>query len=129
MVNVTSLNAPSKVFNQSFSCKNPLVMPVDLDFTNSNTFQLDITSFVDQGYIDFVNSIYFDFTSANFDVKLTSNLVKQTLYLQQSYAGYLPVFLGSNPKLNCEVSTAINTTVQIFVSNIPFFPFLQKYPA
>lgn len=122
----TVMPGPLKVFNQSFSCKSPLVLPVDLDFTSSNSYTLELQQYVDLGYIDYISSVYFDLSQATYDITLQSNICKQKLYLPHGYVGYMPIFLGANPAINCTVSTAINSIQQIFVSNIPFFPFLQK---
>ena len=116
--------APLKVFNQSFSCKSPLVLPVDLDFSTKVTFQADFSQQIALGYIDYISSVYYDLTQATYNIKLMSNICSQVVYLKAGTYGYLPIFLGQQPVINCEVDTAINAIQQIFVSNIPFFPFI-----
>jgi len=118
--------APINTFNQSFSCLGPRVLPVDLDFTDDTTFLLDLTDQLSQGYMDYISSVYVNMRAANFDLILTSNdIPNQEIFCPRHSISYMPIFLSNWPKIRCEVSTPINAVLQICVSNIPFFPFLQ----
>lgn len=119
--------APIKTFNQSFSCMSPLVMPLDLDFRDGETYLADITNKLQTGYIDFISSVYVDMTDAAFDLILKPNVLQnQKIYCKAGSINYMPIFLSSDPKINCEITAPINSTFQILVSNIPFFPFIQQ---
>lgn len=119
--------SPVKTFNQSFSCLAPLILPVDLDFTVEQTFTADLSDFLSQGYIDFVSSVYVDMSDINdFDLTLYSNDLPQKIFCKRGTINYMPIFLSSWPKINCEVSAPVNSIVRICVSNIPFFPFIQE---
>lgn len=118
--------APIKVFNQSFSCLAPLVMNCDLDFTQGETYTLDLTDYLSQGYIDFVSSVYVNLRSANYDLILTSMDIQQEVFCKRGTISYMPIMLSNWPRIRCEVSSNINSIQRIVVSNIPFFPFIQE---
>lgn len=116
---------PAKVFNQSFSCLFPLVLPTVLDFTNGQSYIADFTETVDRGQIDFISSVYVNLANEAFDLTLTSNICSQQVICKAGTISYMPLFLGNAPKLQCDISAAINDKFEIIVSNIPFFPFIQ----
>lgn len=118
--------APIKVFNQSFSCQGPLVLPVDLDFTNSQNYTLDLTDFLSQGYMDYISSVYVDMSLVTtFDITLVSHDLPQKIFAKRGTISYMPIMLSNWPKIDASVSAPLNGTFRILVSNIPFFPFIQ----
>src|SRR6185312_13419562 len=101
--------APTKTFNQSFSCLAPMVLPVDLDFTLEETYIADMSDFLSQGYMDYISSVYVNMRVANFDLILRSNDIRnQEIFCKRGTINYMPIFLGDWPKIICEVSTPIN---------------------
>lgn len=117
------MTAPGlKTFNQSFSCLGGLVVPVDLDFTNANRYEADLTAQVQQGQIDFIQSVYINLRDAAFDIVLTGNVGNHQVVCKAGKMIYSPIMLNDSPKFIAEVSVAIAAPFQILVSNIPFFP-------
>lgn len=118
-----------RVFNQSFSCKAPMVMPVDLDFTNDEIFDVDLSADIDMGRIDFISSVIINLRSAAFNMILTPSGVgggNFEVFARQGYITYCPILLTDVPKFRANISAPLNSTFQIMVSNIPFFPFEQN---
>lgn len=122
-----SVYAPIKTFNQSFSCMGPLVLPVDLDFTTSQDFRVDLTDQLSNGFLDYVSSVYINLLDVTtFDLRLTSNDLKnQVVYCKRGTIVYAPLMLSNWPIFDAHVNAVINSVQQILVSNIPFFPFTQ----
>ena len=120
---------PVRVFNQSFSCKSPMIMPVDLDFRNSETFDADLTADIDMGRLDFVSSVIINLRSAAFNMILSpigQGAGNFEVFARQGYITYCPILLTDTPKFRANISAPLGSTFQIIVSNIPFFPFEQN---
>lgn len=117
-----------RVFNQSFSCKAPMVMPIDLDFVNGETFDVDLSADIDMGRIDFISSVIINLRSAAFDMILTPNGIGGgfEVFAREGFITYCPILLTDVPKFRATISAPLNSTFQIMVSNIPFFPFEQN---
>lgn len=119
--------APSQTFNQVFSCKGPLVLPVDVDFTLADSQEIDLTPFIQQAQIDFISSVYIDMDGVTVDVTLSTNLVKQAIHAKAGTVGYYPIMVGNAPKFVASVSAPFAGIIKFIFSNIPFLPIVQ-YP-
>lgn len=120
--------APSQTFNQVFSCKGPLVLPVDVDFTLADSQEIDLTPFIQQAQIDFISSVYIDMDGITVDVTLSTNLVKQAIHAKAGTVGYYPIMVGNAPKFVATVSAPYAGVIKFIFSNIPFLPTVQ-YPS
>jgi hypothetical protein len=117
-------NAAS-VANQTFSCKGPLVLPVQLDFSVLNTQNVDLTFEIDQNIIDFISTVYVDLRGKLTDLVITPNLVPQNIFAKQNTIGYYPVMVGDRPVFKVTASALIVAPVTLIFSNVPYFPFIQ----
>ena len=119
------MGSPVKVFNQSFSCLYPIVLPTVLDFINGEEYLVDFTELIDKKAIDFISSVWVDLVGKAYSLQLHSNVCNQIIYCSAGKVTTMPLFLGNAPKVQAVVSVPINDTVEIIFSNIPFFPFVQ----
>lgn len=111
-------------FNQTFSCKGPLVVPVQISFATSVNQIIDLTELIDRNAIDFISTVFIDLKGRVINVDLTSNDVPQTTHAVADSCGFYPVMCGNAPKFRALASAIELAPVTIIFSNIPYFPFI-----
>lgn len=114
-----------QVFNQEFSCKGPLVLPIDLNFSAQLVIELDLTETIDRGVLDFISSIYINNRGRSQTILCQTNLVGQEVFARADTIGYYPLMVGNSPKFTFTASSLITDPVRVIFSNIPYYPFIN----
>jgi hypothetical protein len=115
----------AKVFNQSFSCRGPLVLPVEILFGTSTEGEIDLSEALDRGVIDFISTVYIDMGGRSIDLDIVTNLVSQRVFAKRNTIGYYPLMVSSSPKFKLTASGLDSEPLKLIFSNIPYFPFIQ----
>lgn len=118
------MSSSAKVFNQSFSCRGPLVLPVEIDFSSNVNGEIDLSEQIDRNVIDFISTVYVDLGGRTIDVNILTNLVGQRVFAKRGTIGYYPLMVSNSPKFFLTASALSPAPVKLIFSNIPYFPFI-----
>jgi hypothetical protein len=121
-------NPAFKAFNQSFSCRGGLVLPFNLDMKARTEIEIDFGEILDQSVIDFISTVYVNNKDGTVSVSLISNLTGQLVFAQPDSIGYFPLMLDkAGAKVMVRTSAVSPLPIRLIFSNIPYFPFYQKF--
>lgn len=109
------------VFSQAMSNVGPKAVPLFLNFTDNVTtvIQLDLSSFIDQGFMDFVQCAYIDASLVAAGIIMTIAGSGQNVTIKPNTQGYYPV-LAPNPfRVTFTASQPGIGVVPVYLTNMP----------
>ena len=119
IINNSLLNA-SPTITQTIPDEGPKAVPILLDFTTNDQYDLSLLFQQQQTLISMVQTIFIDMTGATHDLAITvgKGLLNQRIYARHATAGYYQVLCPNPPQINF-AATALGDIVSVVLVNIP----------
>jgi len=115
---------PVKTFNQQFSCKGAIALPIDIDLTSVDTLDLDLGYLVQQNLIDFLSGVYVNLLDEDEDLTFYNNISRQSFTAFRGTVGFYPFMLPDTPVVTITSTGNLNAINTLILYNIPFVPFI-----
>lgn len=104
------------VMNNKFPCEGPEVVPLFLDFSAANNFQIDLKALVQGGKISMIQSLYVDNADGTAPVSFIQSITNQRIIIPAGAQAYLNgLFSGAQ---FTATSTSLSL-VKVFAQNFP----------
>lgn len=107
------------VFNQQLSNVGPKVIPLILDFTNTDTVTVDLQLLIERGFMDFVQCVFADARNLTSEIVMTLQGSLQDIAIEPKTQGYYPVFCPNPARITFKASATGIGYVKAFLSNMP----------
>jgi hypothetical protein len=104
------------VMNNKFPCEGPEVVPLFLDFSVADNFQVDLKSLVTQGRISMIQSLYVDNADGTAPVTFVQSVTNQRIIIPAGAQAYLNGLFSGAQFLATSSSLAV---VRVFAQNFP----------
>ena len=104
--------------NQMIPDEGPKAIPINLDFSGSPTFQLDLKPLQDQKRIAIVQCLWIDNAGNSTQLVVTINGSNQQIVVKANTQGYYPVLVPNPARFGFQSTQGQNFT-NVFLLNMP----------
>jgi hypothetical protein len=101
--------------------EGPKMVPLSTDFTLNDTYEVDLSNFVQMGRISMVQSIYVDNADGAVAITILVELGSQRLIVPAGQEAYLPILVPNPIKLTIS-SPGGAASAKVFLINFPIQP-------
>ena len=103
--------------NQYIPDEGPKVLPLLLDFTQADTYNLDAESLMDRGFLSMVQTIFIDLKDSTVAFTVTINGTGQIVKAKAHTQGYYPILCPNPVKLQFDCQNG--PLMRVFLINVP----------
>lgn len=108
----------SQIRNQVVPSEGPKAVPVLLDFSNTDTWDVDVSQLQQLGFLSMVQSLYVDMALSDNPMVCSVNGIGQKLVFKPGTQGYYTILCPNPVKLEFK-STQGGVQIQVFLINTP----------
>lgn len=120
MANINQLNVASiPVYNAQVPQEGPIAIPLNLDFTANTTYNLDIKTLIDQGFLSMVQTLFLDTTGLTGNLTVTIQGSNQLIIVKPNTQGYYPVICPNPVRMTFTNTGGTQKNFLAFILNMP----------
>jgi len=109
------------VYNAQVPQEGPKVIPLRLDFSAADEYDIDLKPLTDRDFISMVQTLFVDTTGCMNNLTITVSLTGQTITIVPNRQGYYPV-LVPNPARIAISTTSGPASLPVILCNMPIAP-------
>lgn len=121
LINSNSCNVQPMDRTLGMPGEGPKMVPVPTDFTLNDSYEVDLSNFVQMGRISMVQSIYVDNADGAVAITILVELGSQRLIVPAGEQAYLPILVPNPIKLTISSPGGASSAV-VFLINFPIPP-------
>lgn len=119
-INANSCNVQTAERTMGMPEEGPKLIPLVLDFTQNDTYTLDLSNLMQRGFISMIQTIYADNTDNGGELVILVNTSQQRIIVPAGAEAYLPILVPNPARMSFTSPGAPSITVQLL--NFPIAP-------
>lgn len=104
----------------------PKTAPAVLDFTNTNTVNIDASQIVTSGKITYIQGVYIDNADNAGTLAMTMSLTGQRIVAPPNSCGFYNILVPNPAKIEAVSAQAANKRIRVYFYNVPIQAIVWK---